>query len=117
MSKSTRMVIVCLVSLTASALIVACATGGQTSNGDDQPIDAAVVRQDANTNVTVDAPVIRLDAGITLDAFVPLDAPGSGLFCTADSQCTKSGECCIDFGGPQGFCGPGVVVLGECIPQ
>jgi hypothetical protein len=117
MSKSTRRVIVCVVSLTASALIVACATGGQTNSGDDQPIDAAVVQRDANTNVTIDAPLIRLDAGITLDAFVPLDAPTNGLFCTANTQCTKSGECCITFGGPQGVCGAGVVILGECIPQ
>lgn len=115
MSKPTRWVLV------YAFFVAACATGGQPGGGDDDPMitaDASVSRQDANTQVTLDAS-IKLDGGLPIaDAFVPppVDA-ASGPFCTGNSQCTNAGECCIDLGGQMGFCGPGTVVFGECVPQ
>ena len=106
-------------------MLAACATGGQTS--ENTKSDGSVVQNDSTSELPKDASVTPIDAhNVTPDAFVPKDAPppppppdagSSALFCTADSQCTNSGECCIDFGMPQGFCGPGTVVFGECIPQ
>lgn len=99
--------------------IGACATGG--NNGGDEPADAAVsVQRDANTVTTPDAP--RGDAGVVhQDAAVsqlPADAAtGGGLFCATNSNCTVAGECCVNLGGPQGFCAPGTVVLGQCFPD
>ena len=52
--------------------------------------------------------VVMIDAGI--------DGP-SGPFCTTNGQCTVGGECCVTLGGPMGFCAPGQVVLGQCVPQ
>jgi hypothetical protein len=112
MSKAT---IVCVL------LMAACATGGESGN---EPADAAVTRVDANNVVTPDA-WVRLDSGVGADAQVsqlPDAGTGSGsgsggLFCTANSNCTVAGECCVTLGGPQGFCAPGVVVLGQCVPQ
>lgn len=100
---------------------IACATGGQ--NGGD--IDANTsTHQDASNVVAPDAPKVRMDAGTTQqpqDANVsqtPQDAPTqSGPFCATNSDCTVAGECCVTLGGPQGFCGPGDVVLGQCFPQ
>lgn len=95
---------------------------GDGDGGGDAVPDAAVKR-DASTSVTPDAPQLTIDAALpidaavpVIDAAVPIDAP-TGPFCTANSQCTVAGECCITLGGPQGFCGPGTVVLGECFPQ
>jgi hypothetical protein len=54
------------------------------------------------------------------DAFVPQDAPAvidSAIFCTANSQCTNAGECCIILGSPPGICGTGVIIGGTCFPQ
>jgi len=101
------------------ATVGACATGGQ--NGDDK-IDASVSHHDASNVTTPDAPHVRLDGGTTgnVDAQVsqvPQDAAGNGVFCTANNQCTNSGECCVTLGGPSGFCAPGSVVLGQCVPQ
>ena len=116
MSQSTRRAFV------YALLLCACATGGKSGGGDDDPgqIDAAVTtRYDANTSVTVDAPGIKLDGGVPLvDAFVPPQPDAaSGPFCSQNSQCTKAGECCITLSGPMGFCGPGTVILGQCVPQ
>lgn len=118
MSKAT---IVC-VSIIA-AVFAACATGGNDSG--NAGTDAAVTGQDASSVSTPDAP--RADAGTTADAQVsqlPDAGTGSGsgsgsggLFCTTNSQCTVSGECCVTLGGPSGFCAPGSVVLGQCVPQ
>jgi hypothetical protein len=97
----------------------ACATGGQ--NGDDR-IDASTSsQQDASHVVSPDAAPPR-DAAVSQQqdaqvVQVPQDAPQSGLFCTANNQCTNSGECCLTLGGPSGFCAPGQVVLGQCVPQ
>lgn len=112
MSKAT---IVCI-------LLAACASGGQVD--DDGKIDAAVVgpRQDASSATMPDAKV-RMDAGTTQPkdaqvSQVPQDAPANqGPFCTANNQCTTSGQCCVTLGGPSGFCAPGTVVLGQCVPQ
>ena len=101
---------------------VACATGGQV--GGDDKVDASTgsTHQDASHVVAPDAKVY-MDAGVTQHqdanvSQVPQDAPAqSGLFCTGNSQCTNAGECCVTLGGPQGFCGPGQVVLGQCVPQ
>lgn len=113
MSKAT---IVCI-----SLWLVACASGGQA---DDGKIDAAVVgpRQDAS-NVTMPDAKVRLDGGVTQQqdaqvSQVPQDAPpNQGPFCTANSQCTTAGQCCVTLGGPNGFCAPGSIVLGQCFPQ
>jgi len=99
-------------------VMTACATG-TTNNGTNT--DAAVQpHHDDAAHVATDAPAVRVDAAVVPDAFVPRDAApdaASSLFCTDNSQCTNSGECCITLGGPQGFCGPGVVLLGQCVPQ
>lgn len=119
MSKAT---IVC-VSIIA-AVCAACATGGSESG--NAGTDAAVSRQDASSVATPDAP--RADAGTSADAQVSQlpdagagsgsgSGSGGGLFCTTNSQCTVSGECCVTLGGPSGFCAPGTVVLGQCVPQ
>ena len=106
------------------AVVAACATGGKDNN-DGQPIDAPR---------PLDAPAIPIDAPRVVDAFVTpmvdapppmvdaapvvVDAPpGGGLFCTANNQCTVGGECCVTLGGPQGFCAPGQVILGQCVPN
>lgn len=99
---------------------IACATGGQ--NGDDKVDASTSGHQDASHVVAPDAKVY-MDAGVTQHqdanvSQVPQDAPAqSGPFCTANSQCTNAGECCVTLGGPQGFCAPGQVVLGQCVPQ
>jgi hypothetical protein len=100
---------------------IACATGGQ--NGGEDKVDASTsTHQDASNVVSPDAFVPR-DAAVTQPqdanvSQVPQDAPTqSGPFCSTNSQCTNAGECCVTLGGPQGFCGPGQVVLGQCVPQ
>lgn len=102
---------------------VACATGGQSSsNGDDDddvpgPADAAVTHQDASTSTLPDAPAALPDAFVPVpDAFVPPDAPPNSLFCSSNAECTNAGECCLTFGQPMGFCAPGTIVLGACVP-
>ena len=101
----------------------ACATG-TTNGGNGGPIDASVQPHDDDAaHATIDAPTPRMDASVVPDAFVPVDAPpdappdaASSLFCTDNSQCTNAGECCLTFGQPLGFCAPGTIVLGACVP-
>jgi hypothetical protein len=59
-----------------------------------------------------------VDASVPMpDAFTPPpDAPPGSLFCTSNAQCTTAGECCVTLGGTMGFCAPGTVILGACIP-
>jgi hypothetical protein len=104
------------------ALCVAgCASGGAPNplgSGDDDSPDASI-KIDAPGVVPHDARP-PLDAAPALDAFVFLDAAPdapSPLFCTANNQCTTSGECCVRLGGPQGFCLPGIPIGSECVPQ
>ncbi len=102
-------------SLAIVLLAGACASGGVA--GQDPKLDASTGQKDAHY-VVADAPP-HAD-GRTADAVVPhdaaVDAP-SGPFCTDNSQCTTAGECCVTLGGPSGFCAPGQVVLGQCVPQ
>src|SRR5262245_28792589 len=93
--------------------LVACASGGRS--GDDQPtkLDAASVPRDTSTSATSDA---AHNEAAMVDAAQSIDAP-SGPFCSANAQCTASGECCITLGGPLGFCGKGIIVFGQCVPQ
>ena len=99
---------------------IACATG---SSGDTANVqqDAAVTQHDASNVATADA--ARSDSGVVgQDAQVSqtVDAgtgSGSGPFCSTNSECTVSGECCVTLGGPSGFCAPGTVFLGECFPE
>ena len=113
MSNATWTALVC------AALVAACATAGTPNQ---QP-DAAGVQphHDDAASVTGDAPNVKMDAGVvTPDAFVPQDAAApvdSALFCSDNSQCTNSGECCIILGSPPGICGPGVLVGTVCIPN
>jgi hypothetical protein len=97
----------------------ACATGGQ--NDGEQRIDASVTHRDASNQTMPDAPRVRLDGGTITggqDAQVSsLPDAASGPFCSSNSQCTTAGQCCVTLGGPNGFCGPGQVVLGQCVPQ
>jgi hypothetical protein len=101
-----------------------CATGGQSSSGNDAAgsdvpgqADAAITHDDANTSMLPDAPGALPDASVpTPDAFVPPDAPPNSLFCSDNAQCTTPGECCLTFGQPMGFCAPGTIVLGACVP-
>lgn len=114
-------------SLVLGVIAVGCAqggTGGSGTGGDDDPmppmIDAPAT-VDSNPSTLPDAPVPDAalppaDAAVTVDAFVPQDAPPS-VFCTENFQCTASGECCITLGGPMGFCGPGTIIFDECFPQ
>ena len=107
-------------------LLLGCATGGRDPGG-QQPVDAAPSGTDAG-QIGLDAPpVVPIDAPpmVPIDAppMVPIDAPpmmppdaAPGLFCTANNQCTTAGECCITLGGPMGFCGPGTVIFGACVP-
>jgi hypothetical protein len=111
MSKAT---IVCIL------LVTACASGGQV---DQEKLDASVSGHQDASNVTTPDAKVRLDGGVTQPADaqvsqIPQDAPANqGPFCTTNSQCTTSGQCCVTLGGPQGFCAPGTVVLGQCVPQ
>ena len=114
MSKAT---IVCI-----ALSLAACASGGQPDTGNVQ--DAAVGTPHADaSNVTAPDAKVRMDAAVTppqdssVSQLPPDAAPNQGPFCTANSQCTNAGECCVTLGGPQGFCGPGTVVLGQCFPQ
>lgn len=89
-----------------------CAEGGK---GDGPLVDAGA-RIDGTP--LVDAPrAIDAAPDALPDAAVSMtpDA-GSGLFCTANSQCTIGGECCLTLGGAMGFCAPGTVILNECVP-
>jgi hypothetical protein len=115
MSNATWTALVC------AALIAACASAGAPTQ--QQPDAAGVTphHDDAN-HVTSDAPSVKMDASVPMvDAFMPHDAPAtpvdSAIFCTANSQCTNSGECCIILGSPPGICGPGVLIGSTCIPN
>lgn len=104
--------------LVYAALVAACASASQQG----LPPDAAGVtpHHDDASSVAADAPNVKMDATIIPDAFVPHDAAvdaASALFCSANSECTNSGECCIILGSPPGICGPGVIIAGTCIPQ
>jgi len=99
-------------SLSFALLACGCATGGK--DGGDGPVDAPKAVDGSPVTIDaprgIDAPAMLIDAPAMM-----IDAP-SGPFCTANNQCTVSGECCVTLGGPQGFCAPGTVVLGSCVP-
>jgi hypothetical protein len=104
--------------LISVAVLVGCAAAG---SAEESQTDAAV-------NVHHDAHVTPLDSPKQIDASfgdgaIPIDAsvvmPDSGgepLICTDNSQCTNAGDCCFTLGGP-GFCVPGTIFLGACIPN
>ncbi len=100
-----------------AVLLGACAHGG-TSEPTDAPISSH--HEDAPNNVNTDAPVSKMDAPMSFpDAFVPQDAAtpiDSAIFCTANSQCTNAGECCLILGSPPGLCTPGTIIGGTCLP-
>ncbi len=103
----------------------ACAQAGSQTPKQDAPVNPGV---DSPTSM-VDSPTQPqpdsrlLDAFVPPDAFVPRDAPAvqmdaaPGPFCATNPDCTVAGECCFNFGGPQGFCVPGDIVLGQCFPE
>jgi len=103
-------------SLAIVLLVSACASGGVA--GQEGKMDAPAQQRDGSF-VTNDAPKPPPDARPP-DAHAPPDAAvdaASGLFCSDNSQCTTAGQCCLTLGGPTGFCTPGTVVLGVCVPQ
>ena len=103
-------------SLAIVLLVGACAAGGVA--GQEGKMDAPSQQQRDGGFVTDDAPKPPPDARPP-DARPPdaaIDAP-SGPFCSTNSDCTTAGECCVTLGGPAGFCAPGTVVLGVCVPQ
>jgi hypothetical protein len=121
MSKPTRWALVSVIAaLACSSIIAACASGGSGGGGDDmqEPMDAPMhVKMDGSVTPPTDGPTTKLDAGVIADAFKPPpDAPPGSLFCMNNAQCTVAGECCVTLGGTMGFCAPGTVVLGQCVP-
>jgi hypothetical protein len=99
--------------------LAACASGTSNDGGGSGAADASVVRYDASASQLVDAASSHTDAGMSHDAATQTVDAGSGsggLFCTTNSQCTNAGECCVTLGGPNGFCGPGTVLAGQCFP-
>lgn len=124
MSTPTRWVLVSASLAAACVVVVACASGGAKGSdsvdaGDTSQHDASVTLPDAGMQMPPDAAPPKLDASVPVaDAFVPPpDAPPNSIFCSSNSQCTVAGECCFTFGGPMGFCTPGTIVLGQCVPQ
>lgn len=117
------------------AVVVAAACANASHNTDQQPdIDAPKSVIDAKQVSTTDAPpqhpndappanidafVPPIDAFVPVDAFVPPtpDASTDGNFCTAQSQCTDAGECCVDFTSGLGICGPGTLIGTVCFPS
>ncbi len=99
---------------------IACATGGSGDMSNAQQDAAVTPIQDAANITTADA--ARQDAAVVgqdaqVSQTVDAGTGSSGPFCSTNSQCTVSGECCVTLGGPNGFCAPGTVVFGECFPQ
>lgn len=101
-----------------AVLLGACAHGGST-----EPTDAPVNNShhdDASNNVNVDAPPdAKIDSMVIPDAFVPQDAAtpvDSAFICSSNSQCTNAGECCFYISSPPGFCTPGTIIFGGCVP-
>ena len=105
---------------------IGCANAGHPGSGgggDDAPnngkVDASVAQDSStllpDTPPPIDAPG-PVDAAVDSPASMLPDAP-QGPFCSTNSQCTVSGECCVTLGGPMGFCAPGQVLLGQCVPQ
>jgi len=85
------------------------------------PPDASSSWADAPTSSFPDAHVATYpDANTSLpDAYVPStpDAGGSGLFCSANAECTTPGECCFFLIEPPGFCVVGEIILDVCFPS
>jgi hypothetical protein len=99
--------------------LAACAAAGAPigNTGDDDDLPGDAMREPDARQAASDAPMPIVDAPPMIDAFVFLDAPAdaaSALFCSANSQ---AGECCIRLGGPMGFCGTGIPIGDECLPQ
>lgn len=95
--------------------VVACAKGGAGNPQVDASPGVDSPRPPVDAPTVVDAPVV--DAPVIIDAPVMIDAmvdAGNGLFCSAHSQCGP-GTCCYSIEG-NGFCGPGTVIFGACIP-
>jgi hypothetical protein len=107
MSKATWMAYVC------AAIVAGCATGTQGFPADSS-VSIGAHHDDGHNNVTVDAPTVRMDANI--DAFVQEDAPSSPGSCSANSDCTVAGQCCVILGASPGICTMGIIINAICIP-
>jgi hypothetical protein len=108
---------------TVLALLAGCATGVTPQDHVGDQLDASSNKPDAHVTPgdapiqAIDAPAMT-DAGVPpADAFTPPPDAASQLFCTKNSECTNAGECCITLGGPMGFCGSGIPIGNNCIPQ
>jgi hypothetical protein len=119
--RTSRWSVVCVLFACACILLgFACATGGGNGNGTDDasvPIDAPMTKLDGSTTTTPDAPKDASMPPPPQDAMMPpppQDAP-SGPICTANSQCTVTGQCCLMINGV-GFCVPGTIILDVCFP-
>lgn len=112
----------------ASVIVYGCASAGSTPPGaslDDAAKggDAGKLHDAANGE-PLDSPSTHHDAAAATpdaspDAFVSHmpDADTDGALCTANDQCTNSGECCVTLGGPEGFCAPGTKIGSTCVPD
>jgi hypothetical protein len=107
----------------SKALVWAVLLGACAHGGESEPTDAPVSshHEDASSNVEIDAPPVHMDGPQVIpDAFVPQDAPAtpidSAFICSSNSQCTNPGECCFYISQPPGFCTPGTIFGGTCLP-
>jgi hypothetical protein len=107
--------------LALALMVGSCANAGQPgpagSGDDEQPKIDAAVKHDSNTSQpdtpppidgSIDSTPIMIDAAI--------DSGTTSLFCNGNSECTVAGECCFSLSGP-GFCVPGQVIFGTCLPD
>jgi hypothetical protein len=103
-----------------SFALLACARGGQNDATDPVDAPASSGQHDAAMQGSLDAPRPPEDAFVPPDAQVSqvpdAGGGGGGLFCSSNAQCTNAGECCLTLGQPTGFCAPGTIVLGACVP-
>ena len=103
-------------------LLVGCASGSASvAGGDDaQPrVDAAAQPHDARVVTPSDAPK-SVDAPVSTPDATPVDAAptsDAALFCSGNVDCTAAGTCCFTLGQPPGFCVPGTVTIGVCLPS
>jgi hypothetical protein len=105
------------VAIAFGLLVAACATAAAPGS-EEGPLDAAISpHHDAANATNADAGRHDASVGVGHDAAVDAVPPDSAIFCSDNSQCTNSGECCITLGSPVGVCGAGIVIGSSCVPD